>query len=124
MMPIMRVVENLSYVAIAVVGGLMVAGGGLRLGDVQAFIQYSQQFSQPLAQLGGMATAVQSGTASAERIFELLDAEEERPDADDAVDDADDVAEPAGVGAAGSASNWQSGGHEFEPRVADRKSVV
>ena len=80
MMPIMRVVGNLSYVAIAVVGGLMVAGGGLRLGDVQAFIQYSQQFSQPLGQLGGMATAVQSGTASAERIFELLDAEEERPD--------------------------------------------
>ena len=80
MMPIMRVVGNLSYVAIAVVGGLMVAGGGLRLGDVQAFIQYSQQFSQPLGQLGGMATAVQSGTASAERIFELLDAEEQRPD--------------------------------------------
>ena len=79
MMPIMRVVGNLSYVAIAVAGGLMVAGGGLRLGDVQAFIQYSRQFSQPLAQLGGMATAVQSGTASAERIFELLDAEEERP---------------------------------------------
>ena len=86
MMPIMRVVGNLSYVAIAVVGGLMVAGGGLRLGDVQAFIQYSQQFSQPLAQLGGMATAVQSGTASAERIFELLDAEEERPDAEDGAD--------------------------------------
>ena len=63
MMPIMQVIGNLSYVAIAVVGGLMVAGGGLRLGDVQAFIQYSQQFSQPLAQLGGMATAVQSGTA-------------------------------------------------------------
>ena len=80
MMPIMRVVGNLSYVAIAVVGGLMVAGGGLRLGDVQAFIQYSQQFSQPLGQLGSMATAVQSGTASAERIFELLDAEEQRPD--------------------------------------------
>ena len=93
MMPIMRVVGNLSYVAIAVVGGLMVAGGGLRLGDVQAFIQYSQQFSQPLGQLGGMATAVQSGTASAERIFELLDAEEERPD---------DVA-PGSAGAAGTA---------------------
>lgn len=90
MMPIMRVIGNLSYVAIAVAGGLMVAGGGLRLGDVQAFIQYSQQFSQPLAQLGGMATAVQSGTASAERIFELLDAEEERPDGA--------VAEPARTG--------------------------
>ena len=98
MMPIMQVIGNLSYVAIAVVGGLMVAGGNLRLGDVQAFIQYSQQFSQPLAQLGSMATSVQSSTASAERIFELLDAEEERPDADDAADDADDVAEPARTG--------------------------
>ena len=80
MMPIMLVIGNINYVAIAVVGGAMVASGSLRLGDVQAFIQYSQQFSQPLSQLGGMATAVQSGTASAERIFELLDAEEERPD--------------------------------------------
>ena len=79
MMPIMLVIGNINYVAIAVVGGAMVASGSLRLGDVQAFIQYSQQFSQPLGQLGGMATAVQSGTASAERIFELLDAEEERP---------------------------------------------
>ena len=80
MMPIMLVIGNINYVAIAVVGGAMVASGSLRLGDVQAFIQYSQQFSQPLGQLGGMATAVQSGTASAERIFELLDAEEESPD--------------------------------------------
>ena len=91
MMPIMLVIGNINYVAIAVVGGAMVASGSLRLGDVQAFIQYSQQFSQPLGQLGGMATAVQSGTASAERIFELLDAEEERPD---------DVA-PGSAGAAG-----------------------
>ena len=82
MMPIMQVVGNLAYVAIAVVGGFMVAGGSLRLGDVQAFIQYSQQFSQPLAELGGMTAAVQSGTASAERVFELLDAQEERPDAE------------------------------------------
>ncbi len=80
MMPVMLVIGNLNYVAIAVVGGAMVASGSLRLGDVQAFIQYSQQFSQPLGQLGGMATAVQSGTASAERIFELLNAEEQRPD--------------------------------------------
>ena len=91
MMPIMLVIGNINYVAIAVVGGAMVASGSLRLGDVQAFIQYSQQFSQPLGQLGDMATAVQSGTASAERIFELLDAEEERPD---------DVA-PKSTGAAG-----------------------
>ena len=80
MMPIMLVIGNLSYVAIAVVGGFMVASGNLRLGDVQAFIQYSQQFSQPLSELGGMATAVQSGTASAERVFELLDAQEEPAD--------------------------------------------
>ena len=93
MMPVMLVIGNLNYVAIAVVGGAMVASGSLRLGDVQAFIQYSQQFSQPLGQLGGMATAVQSGTASAERIFELLDAEEERPDG---------VA-PGSAGAAGTA---------------------
>ena len=93
MMPIMLVIGNINYVAIAVVGGAMVASGSLRLGDVQAFIQYSQQFSQPLGQLGGMATAVQSGTASAERIFELLDAEEERPD----------DAAPGSAGAAGTA---------------------
>ena len=103
MMPIMQVVGNLGYVAIAVVGGLMVSGGSLRLGDVQAFIQYSQQFSQPLAQLGGMATAVQSGTASAERIFELLDAEEERADeaGAEALAPVGSGAAAAGAGAAG-----------------------
>ncbi|MDO5053192.1 MAG: ABC transporter ATP-binding protein, partial [Pseudoclavibacter sp.] len=61
-------------------GGLLVAGGQLRLGEVQAFIQYSQQFTQPLGQLGGMAAVVQSATASAERVFELLEAPEQRPD--------------------------------------------
>jgi ATP-binding cassette subfamily B multidrug efflux pump len=71
-------------VGIAVLGGLMVASGQLRLGDVQAFIQYSQQFTQPLSQLGGMAAVVQSGTASAERVFELLDADEQEPDTADA----------------------------------------
>ena len=80
MMPVMLVIGNLNYVAIAVVGGAMVASGSLRLGDVQAFIQYSQQLTRPLSQIGGMATAVQSGTASAERIFELLDADEEPSD--------------------------------------------
>ncbi|MFS2242372.1 ABC transporter ATP-binding protein [Microbacterium sp. OR16] len=83
-MPAMMFVGNLQYVGIAVLGGLLVAGGNLRLGDVQAFIQYSQQFSQPLSELGGMAAVVQSGTASAERVFDLLDAEEQDPDADDA----------------------------------------
>ncbi|WP_400996519.1 ABC transporter ATP-binding protein [Agromyces sp. GXQ0307] len=82
-MPGMMFIGNLTYVGIAVLGGLMVAGGQLRLGDVQAFIQYSQQFTQPLSQLGGMAAVVQSGTASAERVFELLDADEEEADAAD-----------------------------------------
>ncbi|WP_137846427.1 ABC transporter ATP-binding protein [Microbacterium sp. 2FI] len=83
-MPGMTFIGNLTYVGIAVLGGVMVAGGQLRLGDVQAFIQYSQQFTQPLSQLGGMAAIVQSGTASAERVFELLDADEQEPDALDA----------------------------------------
>ncbi len=83
-MPGMMFIGNLTYVGIAVVGGLMVASGQLRLGDVQAFIQYSQQFTQPLSQLGGMAAVVQSGTASAERVFELLDADEQEPDSADA----------------------------------------
>src|SRR6478735_2173370 len=84
MMPAMMFIGNLTYVGIAVFGALMVAGGQLRLGDVQAFIQYSQQFTQPLAELGGMAAVVQSGTASAERVFELLDEPEQEPDAEDA----------------------------------------
>ncbi|MFC0681184.1 ABC transporter ATP-binding protein [Lysobacter korlensis] len=79
-MPGMMFIGNLTYVGIAVLGGLMVAGGQLRLGDVQAFIQYSQQFTQPLSQLGGMAAVVQSGTASAERVFRLLDEDEQEPD--------------------------------------------
>ncbi|WP_441978088.1 ABC transporter ATP-binding protein [Microbacterium sp. 2MCAF23] len=84
MMPAMTFIGSLTYVGLAVLGGLMVASGQLRLGDVQAFIQYSQQFTQPLSELGGMAAVVQSGTASAERVFELLDAEEQDPDTEDA----------------------------------------
>jgi len=83
-MPSMMFVGNLVYVAIAVVGGLMVSSGSISIGDVQAFIQYSRQFTQPLAQLGSMANLVQSGVASSERVFELLDAEEQTPDADPA----------------------------------------
>jgi ATP-binding cassette subfamily B multidrug efflux pump len=79
-MPSMMFIGNLVYVAIAVVGGLMVANGSIRLGDIQAFIQYSRQFTQPLSQLGSMANLLQSGVASAERVFELLDAEEQSPD--------------------------------------------
>jgi ATP-binding cassette subfamily B multidrug efflux pump len=83
--PAMMFVGNLIYVAIAVVGGAMVAGGTMRLGDVQAFLQYSRQFTQPLTQLGSMANLIQSGVASAERVFELLDAEEQSPDHGNAV---------------------------------------
>ncbi|MGP6177194.1 ABC transporter ATP-binding protein [Microbacterium sp. A196] len=83
-MPAMTFIGSLTFVGIAVLGGLMVAGGQLRLGDVQAFIQYSQQFTQPLSELGGMAAVVQSGTASAERVFDFLDADEQDADAEDA----------------------------------------
>jgi len=79
-MPSMMFVGNLMYVAIAVVGGLQVASGMMQLGDVTAFIQYSRQFTQPLTQLGSMANLLQSGVASAERVFELLDADEQSPD--------------------------------------------
>jgi ATP-binding cassette subfamily B protein len=76
-MPAMTFIGNLVHVAIAVVGGLQVASGAMQLGDVQAFIQYSRQFTQPLAQLGSMAHLLQSGVASAERVFDLLYAEEQ-----------------------------------------------
>ncbi|MBT2250286.1 ABC transporter ATP-binding protein [Arthrobacter sp. BHU FT2] len=76
-MPAMTFIGNLVYVGIAVVGGLQVASGAMQLGDVQAFIQYSRQFTMPLAQLGSMANLLQSGVASAERVFELLDESEE-----------------------------------------------
>ncbi|MFI2242193.1 ABC transporter ATP-binding protein [Streptomyces chrestomyceticus] len=78
--PAMMFIGNLNYVLVAVVGGLRVASGALSIGDVQAFIQYSRQFSQPLTQVASMANMVQSGVASAERVFELLDAEEQAPD--------------------------------------------
>ncbi|MFE7193932.1 ABC transporter ATP-binding protein [Kitasatospora sp. NPDC057595] len=78
--PAMMLIGNLQYVLIAVVGGLRVASGALSIGDVQAFIQYSRQFSQPLTQVASMANLVQSGVASAERVFELLDAPEQTPE--------------------------------------------
>ena len=79
--PAMMFLGNLNYVAIAVVGGLKVSSGTLSLGDIQAFIQYSRQFTQPLTQLASMFNVMQSGIASAERIFEFLDAPEESSDA-------------------------------------------
>ncbi|WP_328925616.1 ABC transporter ATP-binding protein/permease [Streptomyces sp. NBC_00190] len=82
MQPVMLFISNINYVLIAVVGGLRVASGTLSIGDVQAFIQYSRQFSMPLTQVASMANLVQSGIASAERVYELLDAEEQEPDAE------------------------------------------
>jgi ATP-binding cassette, subfamily B, multidrug efflux pump len=76
-MPTMMFIGNLNYVVIAVLGAVKVANGSISLGDVQAFIQYSRQFTQPLTQIASMANVMQSGVASAERVFELLDAEEE-----------------------------------------------
>ncbi len=87
-MPLMMFIGNLNYVLVAVIGGLRVANGAISLGDVQAFIQYSRQFTQPLTQVASMANLLQSGVASAERVFELLDAPEEPQPA---------VLEPAGV---------------------------
>lgn len=80
MHPIMQFISYLSYVAIAVLGGVKVASGKLTLGDATAFIQYSRQFNQPLGEIAGMMQMLQSGVASAERVFELLDAEEEHAD--------------------------------------------
>ena len=79
-MPIMQWVSQLGYVGIAVVGALRVASGTMTLGAVTAFIQYSREFNQPLGEVASMANMLISGVASAERIFELLDAEEEEPD--------------------------------------------
>jgi ATP-binding cassette subfamily B protein len=78
--PAMTFIGNVNYVLVAVVGGLRVASGQLSLGDVQAFILYSRQFSQPIAQVASMANLLQSGVASAERVFALLDAAEQSPD--------------------------------------------
>ncbi|SKC82571.1 ABC transporter ATP-binding protein [Krasilnikoviella flava] len=80
MQPSMGFLANLNYVIVAVIGGLRVASGQLSLGDVQAFIQYSRQFTQPLTQIASMMNLLQSGVASAERVFELLDAPEQDPD--------------------------------------------
>ncbi len=80
--PAMMFVGNLNYLMIAVVGGLRVASGSMGLGDVQAFIQYSRQFTQPLTQTASMMNVLQSGVASAERVFEVLDAEEESTEAE------------------------------------------
>jgi ATP-binding cassette subfamily B protein len=93
MMPLMRSIGNLGYAFVAVIGGIMVAQGNMAIGDVQAFIQYAQQFSQPIMQLANIANVIQSTMASAERIFELLDEEEQIPESENAVV----IAEPQGA---------------------------
>jgi ATP-binding cassette subfamily B protein len=82
-MPMMRFVGNIGYVLVSVVGGVLVARQSIKIGDIQAFIQYSQQFSMPISQLANIANIIQSTIASAERVFELLDEKEEEPEATD-----------------------------------------
>lgn len=83
-MPLMRFIGNIGYVFVAVVGGIMVTNGAIAIGDVQAFIQYAQQFTMPITQLANIANVIQLTIASAERVFELLDETEELPEATDA----------------------------------------
>lgn len=75
-MPIINFIGNLGYVVVAVVGGILVTKGRISVGDIQAFIQYSRQFTQPIAQVAQISNIIQSTVASAERVFELLDEEE------------------------------------------------
>jgi ATP-binding cassette subfamily B protein len=84
-MPLMRFVGNIGYVLVAVAGGIMATQGNISIGDVQAFIQYSSQFTMPITQLANIANVIQSAIASAERVFEVLDEEEQVPEATDAL---------------------------------------
>jgi ATP-binding cassette subfamily B protein len=91
-MPLIRFVGNLGYVVIAVAGGVFVTQRTLAIGHVQAFMQYSRQFGMPITQVAGIVNVLQSTVAAAERVFELLDEEEEAADRPDAKT----IAEPAG----------------------------
>jgi ATP-binding cassette subfamily B protein len=84
LMPLMTLVSNIGYVIVSVVGGIFVTQGRITIGDVQAFIQYSSQFTQPIVQTANIANIIQSTIASAERVFELLDQAEEVPDSETA----------------------------------------
>ena len=84
-MPLMNLINNIGYVLICVVGGILVTRRAIQIGDIQAFIQYARQFSMPIAQTANIANIIQSTIASAERVFELLDEPEEVPEAEDAV---------------------------------------
>ena len=78
--PALTFISNINYVLICVIGGIQVANGSMSLGDVQAFIQYSRQFTFPIIQAASIANVLQSAVASAERVFELLDEQEEIAD--------------------------------------------
>lgn len=80
-MPLMSFIGNIGYVIVAVLGGILVTKKSIEIGDIQAFIQYSRQFTQPITQLANIANVIQSTIASAERVFEVLDEEEEVPEA-------------------------------------------
>jgi ATP-binding cassette subfamily B multidrug efflux pump len=84
--PAMLFMGNIQYILVAVIGGLRISSGAISVGDMQALIQYSRQFSQPMTQLASMATMFQSGIASLERVLELLDADEQSPEQDPTVD--------------------------------------
>ncbi len=92
-MPLMMSIGNVGYVFVAVIGGIMVTHGSIQLGDIQAFIQYSRQFTQPITQLAAITNSIQLTIASAERVFELLDATEETPDLVPAAE----ISEPRGA---------------------------
>ena len=76
-MPFMNFINNIGYVLVSVIGGILVTKRSIEIGDVQAFIQYSRQFMQPITQTANIANILQSTVASAERVFELLDEPEE-----------------------------------------------
>ncbi|MHB1684329.1 MAG: ABC transporter ATP-binding protein [Bacilli bacterium] len=80
-MPLMNFISNIGYVLISVIGGILVTNRAIQIGDIQAFIQYARQFSQPITQLSSISNVIQSTLASAERVFELLDEPEEVPEA-------------------------------------------
>jgi ATP-binding cassette subfamily B multidrug efflux pump len=84
-MPMMSFVNNIGYVLVCIAGGILVTQNALKIGDIQAFIQYAKQFSQPIVQTANIANIIQSAIASAERVFEILDEGEEVPDAQDSL---------------------------------------
>lgn len=85
MMPLMNFVGNLGYVAICILGGFLTLGGKIMVGDIQAFIQYVRQFTQPITQIANISNVLQQTAAAAERVFEFLEESEEEPDPDPAV---------------------------------------